>query len=129
MERQGKLPDIFYFNLKTGGMEKKWNDPREDLSDYFNYGFNEDIWSKYCDFVIEQRRRGCQFTQDSGGLTGIERPELQKFKILESFGDFFFLNHACSEKTQYSKNLQNQTTALLYSQQSRQIKKILKENK
>ncbi|XP_067274565.1 pre-mRNA 3'-end-processing factor FIP1 isoform X2 [Pseudorasbora parva] len=33
--------------------EKPWRKPGADLSDYFNYGFNEDTWKVYCD---KQRR-------------------------------------------------------------------------
>ncbi|KAB5539697.1 hypothetical protein PHYPO_G00092000 [Pangasianodon hypophthalmus] len=33
--------------------EKPWRKPGADLSDYFNYGFNEDTWKAYCD---KQRR-------------------------------------------------------------------------
>ncbi|XP_056621183.1 pre-mRNA 3'-end-processing factor FIP1 isoform X2 [Triplophysa dalaica] len=33
--------------------EKAWRKPGADLSDYFNYGFNEDTWKVYCD---KQRR-------------------------------------------------------------------------
>ncbi|XP_034543657.1 pre-mRNA 3'-end-processing factor FIP1 isoform X2 [Notolabrus celidotus] len=29
--------------------EKPWRKPGADLSDYFNYGFNEDTWKAYCD--------------------------------------------------------------------------------
>ncbi|KAL2089054.1 hypothetical protein ACEWY4_015953 [Coilia grayii] len=34
--------------------EKPWRKPGVDLSDYFNYGFNEDTWKAYCD---ERKRR------------------------------------------------------------------------
>ncbi|XP_030627990.1 pre-mRNA 3'-end-processing factor FIP1 [Chanos chanos] len=33
--------------------EKPWRKPGADLSDYFNYGFNEDTWKAYCE---KQRR-------------------------------------------------------------------------
>ncbi|XP_048109584.1 pre-mRNA 3'-end-processing factor FIP1 isoform X3 [Alosa alosa] len=33
--------------------EKPWKKPGADLSDYFNYGFNEETWKIYCD---KQRR-------------------------------------------------------------------------
>nr|XP_055042843.1 pre-mRNA 3'-end-processing factor FIP1 isoform X2 [Misgurnus anguillicaudatus] len=38
--------------LETDGEpfeEKPWRKPGADLSDYFNYGFNEDTWKTYCD--------------------------------------------------------------------------------
>ncbi|KAM6962453.1 pre-mRNA 3'-end-processing factor FIP1 [Aplochiton taeniatus] len=33
--------------------EKPWRKPGADISDYFNYGFNEDSWKSYCE---KQRR-------------------------------------------------------------------------
>ncbi|XP_014797109.1 PREDICTED: pre-mRNA 3'-end-processing factor FIP1-like [Calidris pugnax] len=29
--------------------DKPWRKPGADLSDYFNYGFNEDTWKAYCE--------------------------------------------------------------------------------
>ncbi|KAI9175311.1 cleavage polyadenylation factor subunit fip1 [Blastocladiella emersonii ATCC 22665] len=29
--------------------DKPWRRPGEDITDYFNYGFNEDTWRMYCD--------------------------------------------------------------------------------
>ncbi|VVC90714.1 unnamed protein product, partial [Leptidea sinapis] len=40
------------FNIDTIE-DKPWNKPGADISDYFNYGFNEVTWSAYCD---RQRR-------------------------------------------------------------------------
>jgi pre-mRNA 3'-end-processing factor FIP1 len=28
--------------------EKPWNKPGADVTDYFNYGFNETTWKEYC---------------------------------------------------------------------------------
>ncbi|KAI4897536.1 hypothetical protein NFI96_010535, partial [Prochilodus magdalenae] len=33
--------------------DKPWRKPGADLSDYFNYGFNEETWKAYCE---KQRR-------------------------------------------------------------------------
>lgn len=32
-------------------MEKKWNNPKEDITDYFNYGMNEETWKIYANKV------------------------------------------------------------------------------
>uniref|UniRef100_A0A2A4KAE5 Pre-mRNA polyadenylation factor Fip1 domain-containing protein n=1 Tax=Heliothis virescens TaxID=7102 RepID=A0A2A4KAE5_HELVI len=40
------------FNIDTIE-DKPWNKPGADISDYFNYGFNEVTWSAYC----ERQRR------------------------------------------------------------------------
>lgn len=29
--------------------EKPWRKPGADITDYFNYGFNEDTWRAYCE--------------------------------------------------------------------------------
>jgi hypothetical protein len=44
---QFKLPDSFAFGFKDGDLRDKWNDKEENLSDYFNYGMNEDIYRLY----------------------------------------------------------------------------------
>lgn len=39
---------LYDFNLDT--MEDKpWRKPGADITDYFNYGFNEDSWKIYCE--------------------------------------------------------------------------------
>lgn len=40
------------FNLDTLA-DKPWRKPGADITDYFNYGFNEDTWRAYC----ERQRR------------------------------------------------------------------------
>ena len=39
------LPDNIDIDQLT---EKPWRKPEVDLTDYFNYGFNEDTWRLYC---------------------------------------------------------------------------------
>lgn len=39
--------NIFEFDLNTLD-EKPWNKPGADITDYFNYGFNEATWKEYC---------------------------------------------------------------------------------
>lgn len=39
---------IFDINLDTLE-DKPWRKPGADITDYFNYGFNEDTWKVYCD--------------------------------------------------------------------------------
>lgn len=29
--------------------DKPWRKPGADITDYFNYGFNEDTWKAYCE--------------------------------------------------------------------------------
>lgn len=41
--------------------ERPWRKPGADLTDYFNYGFNEDTWKVYC-----QRQQGLRGQQAQG---------------------------------------------------------------
>jgi len=44
---------IYEYDLDTEQDEKPWRKPGADISDYFNYSFNEETWKQYCD---KQRR-------------------------------------------------------------------------
>ncbi|XP_060579613.1 pre-mRNA 3'-end-processing factor FIP1-like isoform X2 [Ruditapes philippinarum] len=40
---------LYEFSLDTlRDEDKPWRKPGADITDYFNYGFNEDTWRKYC---------------------------------------------------------------------------------
>ena len=47
------LPDIFNYNFEKGDLRDRWNDKEENLSDYFNYGMNEDIFRLYRKKVVD----------------------------------------------------------------------------
>ena len=45
---------VYEFDLDSlQAEEKPWRKPGADITDYFNYGFTEDTWTKYC----ERQRR------------------------------------------------------------------------
>jgi pre-mRNA 3'-end-processing factor FIP1 len=44
---------IFDYDIESMA-DKPWNKPGADITDYFNYGFNETTWREYCSM---QRRR------------------------------------------------------------------------
>ena len=46
-----KLPAIFYEDFDSPKMQRKWNNPNEDITDYFNYGMNEESWKIYANKV------------------------------------------------------------------------------
>ncbi|CAG5036367.1 unnamed protein product [Parnassius apollo] len=50
------------FNIDTIE-DKPWNKPGADISDYFNYGFNEVTWSAYC-----ERQRRLRVSEAGVGL-------------------------------------------------------------
>lgn len=47
------LPAIYYFDFGSVHTEKPWRKPGVDLSDYFNYGFNEELWRVYVEKIKE----------------------------------------------------------------------------
>ncbi|XP_077294877.1 factor interacting with poly(A) polymerase 1 [Arctopsyche grandis] len=57
--------------------DKPWRKPGADLTDYFNYGFNEDTWRAYC-----ERQKRMRIHESGAGLiplggnsiTGIQQP-------------------------------------------------------
>lgn len=46
-----KLPEIFNYNFNDPRNEKKWNKRNADITDYFNYGLNEETFKAYANKV------------------------------------------------------------------------------
>lgn len=46
--------------------DKPWRKPGADITDYFNYGFNEDTWRAYC-----ERQKRMRVNESGVGLTGL----------------------------------------------------------
>lgn len=46
--------------------EKPWRKPGADITDYFNYGFNEDTWRGYC-----ERQKKMRLNESGVGLQGL----------------------------------------------------------
>ena len=42
-----ELPSIFSVNIDDFGNKRPWRQSNQDITDYFNYGFNEDTWRVY----------------------------------------------------------------------------------
>ena len=53
MTSNNNLPAIYDFNFKNNFSDKKWLNKDLDITDYFNYGFNEEIWTCYTNKVIK----------------------------------------------------------------------------
>ncbi|KAJ3614044.1 hypothetical protein NHX12_017621 [Muraenolepis orangiensis] len=50
MEAPGNINGVPVVEVDVDALEEKpWRKPGADLSDYFNYGFNEDTWKLYCE--------------------------------------------------------------------------------
>eukprot|EP01119_Soliformovum_irregulare_P024871 TRINITY_DN902_c0_g1_i1.p1 TRINITY_DN902_c0_g1~~TRINITY_DN902_c0_g1_i1.p1 ORF type:complete len:414 (-),score=114.99 TRINITY_DN902_c0_g1_i1:38-1279(-) len=43
------------FELDVDLEDKPWRKPGADITDYFNYGFNEDSWKQYCSKQVQLR--------------------------------------------------------------------------
>ena len=38
MQKRFKVPDVYFFDFNTPGLEKPWQENRDKTEDYFNYG-------------------------------------------------------------------------------------------
>lgn len=63
----GKVNGVPITEFTLSEMEDKpWRKPGADISDYFNYGFNEETWFKYC-----ERQKRMRVTESGAGLSGL----------------------------------------------------------
>lgn len=46
-EREDEAQNILNYDIESF-VDKPWNKPGADITDYFNYGFNETTWKEYC---------------------------------------------------------------------------------
>ena len=50
------IDDNTFFDLDLDCLTNKpWNDKSVDITDWFNYGFNEETWRKYCNTQLKLR--------------------------------------------------------------------------
>ncbi|CAL4152695.1 unnamed protein product, partial [Meganyctiphanes norvegica] len=80
----GKVNGVPVAEFKMDDFEDKpWRKPGADLSDYFNYGFNEETWFKYC-----ERQKKMRISESGAGLSGLgigvgsNKPSYQTFSRL-----------------------------------------------
>lgn len=73
--------------------EKPWRKPGADITDYFNYGFNEDTWRSYC-----ERQKQMRLNESGVGLQGLSagltNNQQNGIFIIDLFFSFFFLKIA-----------------------------------
>ncbi|KAK8741027.1 hypothetical protein OTU49_002453, partial [Cherax quadricarinatus] len=63
----GKINGVPITEFNLADLEDKpWRKPGADISDYFNYGFNEETWFKYC-----ERQKRMRITESGAGLSGL----------------------------------------------------------
>lgn len=50
MDAVGTIDGVSIYDVNLDQLEEKpWRKPGADITDYFNYGFNEDTWKLYCE--------------------------------------------------------------------------------
>ncbi|KAK4321595.1 hypothetical protein Pmani_007620 [Petrolisthes manimaculis] len=63
----GKVNGVAVTEFNISELEDKpWRKPGADISDYFNYGFNEETWFKYC-----ERQKMMRISESGTGLVGL----------------------------------------------------------
>lgn len=97
-EQAYTLPTIFNYNFDRPRSEKPWLNPQNDISDYFNYGFNEETWRVYVLQIQELNKSIKQepFYKTSsvwleskipielGGLGPFLNQQLQEYELFEN---------------------------------------------
>ena len=69
-KKASELADAPVFKLDIDSLEDKpWRRPGIAVSDYFNYGFNEDTWRAYCQKQVQMR-----LENESRGKIAVYRP-------------------------------------------------------
>ncbi|KAJ8539791.1 hypothetical protein K7X08_014043 [Anisodus acutangulus] len=65
--------------------KKPWWYPGADLTDYFNFGFDEDSWKQYCDCLDKHREQAKRVVKDSDYKTSKNtKPKGRKIEVEES---------------------------------------------
>lgn len=121
-----KLPPIFYYNLDDPKVEKRWRNPKEDLTDYFNYGHNETTWKLYAEKVVKLTNKMDNFMHkdsscnvlndklplDLGGFGPPHFEPIQKlpfFEIIKKNKERFFFQQL-ADRNEFKNQLQNSLT-------------------
>lgn len=74
--------------------DKPWRKPGADITDYFNYGFNEETWRAYCERQKQMRlnESGVGLQGLSAGLTASQNCKIIEFQVnsVNNFNLFCF---------------------------------------
>ncbi|XP_071539771.1 uncharacterized protein [Panulirus ornatus] len=77
----GKVNGVPITEFNIADLEDKpWRKPGADISDYFNYGFNEETWFKYC-----ERQKRMRISESGAGLTGLGISVTKKYLAPTNF--------------------------------------------
>ncbi|OIT32988.1 PREDICTED: FIP1[III]-like protein [Nicotiana attenuata] len=65
--------------------KKPWRYPGADLTDYFNFGFDEDSWKQYCNCLDKHREKAKRVVKDSDYKTSKNsKPKGREIEVEES---------------------------------------------
>jgi pre-mRNA 3'-end-processing factor FIP1 len=69
-EDMGNAQSIFEYDIENM-TDKPWNKPGADITDYFNYGFNETTWGEYCN--MQKRKNEFAPAHSDWSYSGVRR--------------------------------------------------------
>ncbi|KAI1702972.1 calcineurin-like phosphoesterase domain-containing protein [Ditylenchus destructor] len=71
---------VYDADLSAMGTYRPWMLPGADITDYFNFGFNEDTWNRYCE---RQQKLHAEFTGDQASVHKTLLDTLPTMPLLE----------------------------------------------
>ena len=118
-----KLPKIFDYNFSDYNESKSWRSANEDITDYFNYGFNEETWRIYSEktkayfakIQVEKSNRNTNLLidkdlpMDLGGFGDQVNQDLKSSELFLSMTenlDRFWLSTDLSDAGKFWKNFE-----------------------
>lgn len=107
------LPPIFDYDFSKNATDKPWKNPINDITDYFNYGYNEETWKMYVQKVKKVHEKikvqpnlgktslwlDATFPVEFGGFGKPFNKELEKYETINLFLNqpemfFHYMNYA-----------------------------------
>uniref|UniRef100_A0A336MZB6 CSON006876 protein n=1 Tax=Culicoides sonorensis TaxID=179676 RepID=A0A336MZB6_CULSO len=83
-ESVGTIAGVAAHEFSIDSLEDKpWRKPGADITDYFNYGFNEDTWRAYC-----ERQKRFRVGESGVGLAGLSQHVTQPLPNMNGPGGF-----------------------------------------
>eukprot|EP00347_Sterkiella_histriomuscorum_P006380 403352981 len=82
-----QVPEIIQFDIDTLA-EKPWREQKDKMSDYFNFGFNEDSWKKYRQYIMQNCETDLQRLNDDQDLSKIFSDNKYRHAVID-----FYLPH------------------------------------
>lgn len=146
-DQKHPLPPIFYYNLDDPKTEKKWRGPKEDITDYFNYGLTEETWKILVEKVIKLSEKVDNFMHEQGECValndrlplefgGFGKPHFEKIaqlpflQILEKNKERFFYQYFQQYRydvDEVKNQLQNSLTSDFIEENYNEVRNVYDE--